>query len=205
MHVGAFLYQTAMPNCNLFEDFLKKSLALGRTFTAKGFLKALKYLLLLCGKSGRGFDNYREDEVTDALWVVDVGDTLAPEGKGRAGLCSVGEIELFGSTTKKGYVDGRTERSLYKGDRDLAINIVAVTCEYVVRLYLYLDDKVSAWATVSSDRTLSAKNDSLHIINTCGDGNVKLFVDLYIAFSVAIFTRGLYNLTRSATRGAGSL
>lgn len=44
----------------------------------------------------------------------------------------------------------------------------------------YLDDKITCRAAVSSLVTLIAKSDSLSVVNTCGNGYLKLFIYLTI-------------------------
>ena len=46
---------------------------------------------------------------------------------------------------------------------------------------------------------------TVFIIDSCRDGYLKLFVYLDVALTVAVFTGGLYDLTRAATSGASTL
>ena len=189
----------------LLENFLEEAFAGGGFLTAEGLLEGTENLLLLTVKARGGFDIYGEDKVADTLRIVDVGDTLATESEGCAGLRACRKIELLNTAAEGGYIDYRAEGCLNKCNRDFAVNVITVACKDVMRLDPYLDDKVTAGAAVSTRRALSAKDNTLHIINTRGDGNIKLLVDSYIALAVAIFTRGLDNLTCTATGLTASL
>ena len=200
-----FLYQYGKRTLKLLKDLFEKSLALGGAFAAKGLLKGTEKLLLLARKSGGGFDVDGENEVADTLWIVDVDNTLSAKGKGCSRLCSVGDVEFFGTAAEKGDVDRCAERCLYKRDGNFTEDIVALAGEEGMGSYLDLDDKITVRSAVSSRRALSAKDYALHIIDTRGDGYVKTLVDLDISLSVTIFTRGLYDLARTVTSGTGSL
>ena len=194
----AVLYRLILCD-KLPKNLLEKAFAGGGFLTLEGLLEGAENLLLLAVKSGGGLDIYGKVEVAHTLRIVDVGDTLAAEGEGCAGLRACGKIKLLNAAAKCGDIDGRTEGCLNKGDRNFAMDVIAVAGEDAVRLNPYLDDKVAVWTAVSARRTLSAKDNTLHMVDAGGDADIELFVHSYIALAVAIFTRGLDYLTRSAT------
>ena len=189
----------------LLKNLLEEAFTGGGFLAAEGLLKGAENLLLLAAKSRGGLNIHGEDEVANTLRIVDVGDTLATECEGRAGLCACGKVKLLNVAAEGGNINGRTKGRLNKGDRNFAVDVVAVAGEDAVRLDPYLDDKVAARTAVSSRRALSTKDNTLHVVDACGDGDVELLIHSYVALAVAIFTRGLDNLTRAVTCLTASL
>ena len=191
------------------EDLLEKALSVRAatvvTLLFKGRLKTLENLLLLCVEVAGGLYVYCNYEVAEALGIVDIGNTLASDGEGFAGLCALGNSELFLTAVKHRNLDLCAERRLCKADGDLAVEVVALSGEERVVLYSYLDDEVAVRTAVSARRALTAKHYILICVDAGGDIDLELFVDLNVALAVTVVAGGLDDLTCTATGGAGSL
>ena len=90
------------------------------------------------------------------------------------------------TAAKNRNLDFCSKRCFREGNRNLAVKIVAFSCEEVVILYSYLDDKVAVGAAVSARRALSAKNYVLIGVNSRGNINLELLVELYEALAVTV-------------------
>ena len=185
------------------EDLLEEALSVGAATVVpllfKGRLKALENLLLLCVEVAGGLYVYCNYEVAKTLGIVDIGNTLASDGEGFAGLCALGNGYLLVSAAKHGDLDLCAKCRLGEGDGHLAIEVVTLSCEEVVRLNSYLDDKIAVRTAVSTGRALTAKSYILVVVDARGDVYLELLIHLDKALAVTVLAGRLNDFTRTAT------
>ena len=103
-------------------------------------------LLLLAREPGRRLDD-DGDELVAARLVADIGDALAAQAEGRAGLRALGNL-IAHLAVKRGYLNGCAERSLCKGDGHLAHDVRAVARKNRVLAHGHGHEQIAVRAAV---------------------------------------------------------
>ena len=145
---------------------------------------------------------HRKDQISPTVGIVHKGNALLSESERRSRLCSLGNGELL-IPLQRGNLDLRTQGRLDNGQRDLTIEIVAVSLKEGMLLDHHGNDQIARRSAVSSVTALTAKRDPLTVVDSRRNVHAELLVDLYIARSLAVGARRLDDLTRSATAVAG--
>ena len=105
-------------------------------------------LLLLLVKSSRDLDHGRENEISAAVGVIYIRNSLAFERKLRAALRSLGN-GIFHIAIQQWNADLGPQRCLGHRDRHLTVNVVAVTLKELVAANRDREDQISRRSSVS--------------------------------------------------------
>jgi len=129
---------------------------------------------------------------------------LAAQGLGVARLCARGDLDLLDSL-KSHDVDVIAECGLCKCEGNLAVNIVAVTLEEVMRTYIDIDVEITVRTAIDTSVALAAYRQCLTVVNAGREVHHLLSGDAYLSCAGALGTLLLDYASGSAALTAGLL
>ena len=148
-------------------QLIEEAFAFGLAVFADGGFELAEQLLLLARELGRRLDD-DGDELVAARLVADVGDTLAAQAEGGAGLRALGDL-VADLAVERRDLDGRAERGLREGDGHLAHDIRAVTREDRVLAHRDRHEQIAVRAAVRAGVALVAHAEGLAVVDAGRD------------------------------------
>ena len=146
---------------------VEEAFAFGLAVFADGGFELAEQLLLLARELGRRLDD-DGDELVAARLVADVGDALAAQAEGGAGLRALGDL-VADLAVERRDLDGCAERGLREGDGHLAHDIRAVTREDRVLAHRDRHEQIAVRAAVRAGVALVAHAEGLAVVDAGRD------------------------------------